>query len=217
ARSILCLPLINQGKLLGVLYLENNLASHVFTSTRLAVLKLLASQAAISLENTRLYGDLQEREAKIRRLVESNIIGIIVSDMEGQIIEANDAFLDMVGYSRHDLVSGRMRWTELTPAEWRAVSQRAVAQLSATGSIQPFEKEYLRKDGSRVPVLIGAAAIEGGRNQNVAFVLDLTERKQAEARQKLLFDERKRAEYLIGQMFESSPDVVCIIGRDYRY
>jgi PAS domain S-box-containing protein len=217
ARSILCLPLINQAKLIGVLYLENSLTPHAFTPTRIAVLKLLASQAAISLENTRLYRDLEEREAKIRRLVDANIIGILVSDLEGQITEANDAFLDMVGYSRDDLVSGRMRWTELTPAEWRAVSQREVAQLRATGSIQPFEKEYFRKNGSRVPVLVGAAAFEGGRSQSVAFVLDLTERKQAEARQKLLFDERKRAEYLTGQMFESSPDVVCIIGRDYRY
>ena len=77
ARSILCLPLINQAKLIGLLYLENNLTPHVFTPTRISVLKLLASQAAISLENTRLYGDLQEREAKIRRLVEANIIGIV--------------------------------------------------------------------------------------------------------------------------------------------
>ena len=93
ARSILCLPLINQAKLIGVLYLENNLASHVFTPARIAVLKLLASQAAISLENTRLYSDLQEREAKIRRLVDANIIGIVIWDLEGRIIEANEAFL----------------------------------------------------------------------------------------------------------------------------
>ena len=78
ARSILCLPLINQAKLIGVLYLENNLAPRVFAPARIAVLKLLASQAAISLENTRLYRDLDEREAKIRRLVDANIIGIFI-------------------------------------------------------------------------------------------------------------------------------------------
>ena len=77
ARSILCLPLVNQAKLIAVLYLENNLAPHVFTSTRIAVLKLLASQAAIFLENTRLYRGLEEREAKIRRLVEADVIGIL--------------------------------------------------------------------------------------------------------------------------------------------
>ena len=119
ARSILCLPLINQAKLVGVLYLENNLTPYVFTPTRIAVLKLLASQAAISLENTRLYRDLEEREAKIRRLVDANIIGICIWNLEGEIIEANEAFLHMAEYSREDLVSGRVRWTDLTPAEWR--------------------------------------------------------------------------------------------------
>jgi len=76
ARSVLCLPLITQAKLIGALYLENNLTPNVFAPARMSALKLLASQAAISLENSRLYGDLQEREAKIRRLVDANIIGI---------------------------------------------------------------------------------------------------------------------------------------------
>ena len=80
ARSILCLPLITQAKLIGALYLENNLAPRVFAPAQLAVLKLLASQAAIALENARLYRDLAEREARIRRLVDANIIGIIILD-----------------------------------------------------------------------------------------------------------------------------------------
>ena len=180
ARSILCLPLINQAKLIGLLYLENNLTPHVFTPTRIAVLKLLASQAAISLENTRLYRDLEEREAKIRRLVDANIIGIFIWNLEGEIIEANEAFLHMVEYSREDLVSGRVRWTDLTPAEWRDRDERAVAELKATGTVQPYEKEYFRKDGSRVPVLVGAAIFEGSENEGVAFVLDLSEQKRAE-------------------------------------
>ena len=85
---ILCLPLINQAKLIAVLYLENNLTPHVFTPARIAVLKLLASQAAISLENTCLYRGLEEREAKIRRLVDANIIGILIWNLEGEIIDA---------------------------------------------------------------------------------------------------------------------------------
>ena len=104
ARSLLSLPLLNQAKLIGVLYLENNLAPRVFTPARIAVLKLLASQAAVALENTRLYRDLEEREAKIRRLVEANIIGIFIFSLDGRIIEANDAFLQMVGYDREDLI-----------------------------------------------------------------------------------------------------------------
>ena len=144
------------------------------------MLKLLASQAAISLENTRLYRDLEEREAKIRRLVEANIIGIFIWNLEGEIIEANDAFLHMVEYSRGDLLSGRLRWTDLTPPEWRDSSERAVAELKATGTLQPYEREYFRKDGSRVPVLIGAAIFEGSENEGVAFVLDLSKQKRAE-------------------------------------
>jgi GAF domain-containing protein len=94
--------MVKQSNLIGVLYLENNLASHAFTPARISVLELLASQAAISLENARLYNDLQERETRIRRLVDSNIIGIFIGDSRGGIIEANEAFLDMLGYSHDD-------------------------------------------------------------------------------------------------------------------
>jgi PAS domain S-box-containing protein len=155
------------------------LTSHAFTPERIAVLDLLAAQAAISLENTRLYSDLQEREAKVRRLIDSNIIGIYIVDLEGLITEANEAFLHMVGYNRDDLVSGRLHWTALTPDGWRDTTERAVAELRVAGSVKPFEKEYLRKDGTRVPVLVGAATFGEG-DQGVAFVLDLSERKEAE-------------------------------------
>ena len=145
------------------------------------MLKLLASQAAISLENTRLYADLQQREAKIRRLVESNIIGVLIWDLEGQFVEANDEFLRIVGYDREDLVSGRLSWSALTPAEWLDRHRRQwTPELRVAGSLQPFEKEYFRKDGSRVPVLVGVASFEESENQGVSFVLDLTERKRGE-------------------------------------
>jgi PAS domain S-box-containing protein len=179
-RSVLCLPLVKQARLIGVLHLENNLASHVFTPARISVLELLASQAAVSLENARLYNDLQEREARVRRLVDSNIIGIVISDFEGRILEANEAFLDIIGYSREDLVLGRLRWTDLTPSEWRDSDGRALAELRVTGTAQPREKEYIRKDGSRVAVLIGSTTFDDREDEGVSFVLDLTGRKKAE-------------------------------------
>jgi PAS domain S-box-containing protein len=182
ARSILCLPLMNQARLTGALYLENNLTARAFSPTRIAVLKLVASQAAISLENARLYRDVAEREAKIRRLVEANIIGIIVWNVAGEVLEANDAFLRMVGYAREDLISGRVRWRDLTPPEIRAESELALAESERSGHATPFEKEYIRKDGTRVPVIVGLASFGDGRQEGVAFVLDLTERKQAEER-----------------------------------
>src|SRR5258705_7307870 len=153
-RSLLCLPLLKQAELIGVLYLENNLASHVFTPSRISVLELLASQAAISLENARLYNDLQEREARIRRLVDSNIVGIVFWDVQGRIIDANQAFLDIVGYAQEELVSGRLLWTELTPAEWRDADEQVIAELKAVGTLQPPEQEYFRKDGTLRPVLV---------------------------------------------------------------
>jgi PAS domain S-box-containing protein len=131
-------------------------------------------------ENVALHGDLLARDRKIRRLVDANIVGIIIWEIEGRILEANDEFLRMVGYDREDLTAGRLHRTSLTPPEWRDRDARTVAELKRIGTAQPFEKEYLRKDASRVPVLIGGAMFEEGTNQGVGFVLDLTERKRAE-------------------------------------
>jgi PAS domain S-box-containing protein len=194
-KSVLCLPIVRQSALIGLLYLENHLLTHAFPPERLTVLEFLASQAAISLENAQLYADLKQenqerkraeeilrdREARIRRLVDSNIIGMFFWDAQGAITEANDAFLQMAGYSRDDLKSGALRWTDVTPQEYRAVDAQALEELSRSGRCTPYEKEVIRKDGSRIPVLIGAALFEESLDTGVAFALDLTERKQGEA------------------------------------
>ena len=119
-------------------------------------------------------------EAKIRRLVEANVVGIVMWNLEGAITGANEAFLRMVQYDIEDIASGRVRWTELTPAEWRDRDEWAITELKTTGIFQTFEKEFFRKDGSRVPVLLGGALFEGDGNDGVAFVLDLTEQKRAQ-------------------------------------
>jgi PAS domain S-box-containing protein len=131
-------------------------------------------------ENIVLHGDLLARDKKIRRLVDANIVGIIIWELDGRIVEANDAFLNMLGYSREDLASGSLNRTDMTPAEWHDRDTHTVTELQQRGTVQPFEKEYFRKDGSRVPVLLGGVVFEQGRNQGVSFVLDLTERKRAE-------------------------------------
>ena len=109
--------------------------------------------------------------------------------LEGAISEANEALLQMVQYNREDIISGRVRWTDLTPPEWRDRDERALADLKATGIFQPFEKECLRKDGSRLPVFIGGALLEGSGNEGVAFVLDLSGQKRAE--EKVLRNEER--------------------------
>ncbi|MDB5866399.1 MAG: multi-sensor signal transduction multi-kinase, partial [Betaproteobacteria bacterium] len=207
-RSVLCLPIVKQTKLVGALYLENNLTPRAFTSDRVAVLELLASQAAISLENARLYADLQqenserkraeealrERDARIRRLVESNIIGVFFWDVAGGITDANDAFLQVVGYSRQDLLSGDVGWSSMTPPEYRAADEKAIEDVMQSGTCQSYEKEFIRGDGRRVAVLIGGAIIERSRGQGVSFVLDLTERKAAEAERARLGQRLRQAE-----------------------
>ena len=119
-------------------------------------------------------------EAKIRRLVDSNIIGIFIWNLDGRIIDANEAYLRIIGYDRGDLIAGRLNWRDLTPPEWSGADDRRAAQLEASETAQPYEKELFRKDGTRVPVLVGAAAFEGGSGEGVGFVLDLTDRKRAE-------------------------------------
>ena len=131
-------------------------------------------------DQVRLVHDIAEREARIRRLVESDIIGIVIWDLDGTLIDANDAFLGMVQYDRREMDAG-LRWLDMTPPEWQEIHGREEAEeLVSTGKMQPREKEFFRKDGSRVPVLIGAACFDGQSRQGVAYILDLTERKRVE-------------------------------------
>jgi PAS domain S-box-containing protein len=194
--SILCLPLshqnqfnqnqLNQGKpkqgeLVGALLLESDSISGGFTPTRIRTLKLVASLAGSALENSRLYGDLRERQANMRCLVDANIIGIYIVDIRGPILESNDAYLHMLGYKRADLASGRLRWTDLTPPEWHDADKLRVERVKRIGHVQPFEKEFFRKDGTRIPVLMGVARFKESRTQAVVFALDMSEQKRAEA------------------------------------
>lgn len=137
--------------------------------------------------------ELATGDKTLFRLVDANIIGVATCDADGRILEANDAYLDMLGYSREDLATGRLAWRDLTPPEWEDVSRRAVAEIQATGRCEAFEKEYLRKDGTRVPVLMASAAIDESQSRIVAFVLDLTARKRADEALKQLENEREAA------------------------
>ncbi|MBE9124360.1 PAS domain S-box protein [Tychonema sp. LEGE 07199] len=123
---------------------------------------------------------LRESETRFRSVVESNMIGIGFWEANGAITEANDALLEMIGYTREDLVSGHIRWPDITPAEYAELDRAAVAQVAAAGSCEPYEKEYIRSDGSRLPILVGAGNLEGCTDKGSFFVLDITDRKQAQ-------------------------------------
>ena len=129
------------------------------------------------------FRDMTERkriEARFRRLVDSNAQGVIFWNKQGQITEANDAFLKLMGYTRADLEASPLNWSAMTPPKYADHDQRALKQIAETGVCLPFEKEYIRKDGKQVPVLIGAAAFADSPDEGVCFMLDLTERKALE-------------------------------------
>ena len=136
--------------------------------------------AAIAIARVRTEEALRASEARSRRLADSDLIGIIFGDVAGSILEANAAFLKMLGYTRAEFVVGGLRWRELTPPGWEAADERAFAEIMAHGECVPFEKEYLHKDGRRVPILLGIAMLEGSRGESVCFVLDMTERKRTQ-------------------------------------
>jgi PAS domain S-box-containing protein len=123
---------------------------------------------------------LRESEARFRRLFDCNIVGIIFADFRGAITQANDLFLQMVGYTQEDLLQGKLRWDEMTPPEYRHLDTLALEQSKEPRVATPWEKEFIRQDGSRVPVLIGGALLDGLDEHVIAFVLNISDRKRVE-------------------------------------
>jgi PAS domain S-box-containing protein len=146
--------------------------------------ELQTSEEEVRLQNEELRSSqsaLQKSEAKLRRLYESGLIGVIFWNMDGVIVDANDKFLEMIGYTRNDLTEDRIDWINMTPPEYRYLDEKSVTELKATGvNKKPFEKEYIRKDGTRIPIIIAGAMLDETRLNGIAIVLDITERKKAE-------------------------------------
>ncbi|MHC5595352.1 MAG: PAS domain-containing hybrid sensor histidine kinase/response regulator [Nostoc sp.] len=124
---------------------------------------------------------LRESEARFRRLFESNLIGVAFWTIDGLIIDANDAFLEVAGYTRDEFATlGRINWRELTPVEYKDLDDRALLELQATGVSRIFEKEYIHRNGKRVAILWGMALLNNSQDKGIAFVLDISDRKLAE-------------------------------------
>lgn len=123
---------------------------------------------------------LQQTQTRLRRLVDSNIIGVAFADKDGTVFEANDEFLRIVGYTQSDLSEGRINLMLMTPHEYKNLLMKTMRRIKLYGSHMPYEKEYLKKDGTKVPVLVGKAQADSKSNEIVALVVDLTERKKLE-------------------------------------
>jgi PAS domain S-box-containing protein len=212
-RSVLCLPLVKQAKLIGVLYLENNLASRVFTPKRLAMLELLASQAAISLDHGRLYAGLRREnsdrskaeealrasEERWRKVFENSSAGIALIAPDGRYITANLALQKMLGYTEEELQ--RLTTLEVTHEEDRAVTEAILAE-SAEGQRRDYrvEKRYRRNDGSVIWADVSTVFVPASGNTPAFFsavIVDITDRKQAE-------EEIKRIRHLEVEMRRAS-------------
>ena len=165
---------------------------------------------------------LRESESRFGRLADSNIIGIIVSDLNGLILEANDAFLRIVGYSQADLRSGRLRWHEITSPEYQQISEQSLQDLRTTGVFTPFEQEYIHKDGSHVPILVSFLMSEG--DTSISSVVDLSERRQAETaqveatlREQALRTEAQIARDHLENVLASINDQFVVLDPQWRY
>jgi PAS domain S-box-containing protein len=152
---------------------------------------------------------LRASEARFRGLLSSNIIGVVFWKLQGEILDANDLFLNMVGYTRDELRQGKMSWKQITPPEHAAADAKAIAELMATGTCLPFEKEYIRKDGSRLSVLIGSALLEEQPRTGSSFVMDISERKQAEER-------LRRSEEKFKTLFGIAPVGISVLDRQHK-
>jgi PAS domain S-box-containing protein len=151
-------------------------------------------------------------EARFTRLADSGMLGIIVTSVDGRVHEINEALLDILGYSREGILSGSVPWNAVTPPEWRDLDERARQQLSSSGTAGLREKEFVRKDGSRVPVLVGSAMLEGEDKECISFVLDLRGSRQIEAAVKHL-GEARASEATFRGFVEAAPDSVVVANR----
>ncbi|HEY9821210.1 MAG TPA: PAS domain S-box protein, partial [Candidatus Sericytochromatia bacterium] len=175
-----------------------------------AIFQDVSEQQAALRERQRVEQALRESESRLRGLLEANLIGIIIGDFQGNILEVNDAWLATLGYTREEVLSPEVNFLEITPPEFRHLDEQAMAQMKQVGRHAPFEKEYIRKDGRRVPVLIGTAYLGGPNNLGVGFLIDLTERKRLES-------ELQQREQQFKMVAENAPDIISRIDAEFRH
>lgn len=158
-------------------------------------MRIVGSTTSID-DRKRTEAALRQSESLFRGVFESNLIGIVFWNIQGQITDANDTFLQMTGYSRAELQAGTIYYSDITPAEYHELDAKKFETLQTTGTYTPIEKEYICKDGSRIPILVGCAFLPGSQEQGVAFVLDISEQKQLQQEREslLLREQAARAE-----------------------
>jgi two-component system cell cycle sensor histidine kinase/response regulator CckA len=141
---------------------------------------LLVRTIRHAIERSGLRADLRRRDAEWRTISQAGILGVYQWTMDGAFTQANDTFLKWVGYSEDDLACGKVRWADMTPPEYRGLVEKSIQEVRATGKWTPYEKEFTRKDGSRIQIMVGGMLFEGSKELGVGFAIDLTEKKKAD-------------------------------------
>jgi len=229
-RSAVGVPLLAADRLVGVVHVGSAVARS-FSADEVRLLQLVGERIALAIDRAQLYtaeqtarkdaeaarraaeialARTQASEARFRRLVEAGTIGIVVAG--ASIIEANDAFLQMVGYAPADVVAGTIPWRTLAAPEYAEVTARAITELLATGTCTPFETAFVRRDGSQVPALVGAALLEREPPQVVAYVVDLTERKWLERER----EEARASELAVREVTQHMDEFLATASHDLR-
>jgi PAS domain S-box-containing protein len=159
---------------------------------------------------------LRQSDARFRRLIESNLIGVILWNVDGRITDANGKFLEMLGYERKDIDEGILRWDTITPPEWREQDKRGLDEISQQGTSGPFEKEFFHKNGSKIAVVLGNALLEGSKQQGISFVLGIVEQKAMEAQKEELLKREKAARESAEQANRFKDEFLTVLSHELR-
>lgn len=169
----------------------------------------IAQRQQAEAEREKALYELRDSEARFKHLVEFNMLGIMLADTNGKIMEANEALLKIVGYTREELLLGKVDWNEMTPPEYRHLDELAVEQLRMTRFFTPFEKEYICKNGNRIHVLSGGVLLDGSPSDFVCFVLDISDRVSADAEIRKALEQEK-------QLNELKSRFVSMVSHEFR-
>lgn len=153
--------------------------------------------------------NLQNAYSRLRGFVDSNIVGVIIATPDGEILEANNYYLDIIGYSREELNNREINWRKLTPSEWLPADEKAINEMRNTGKCTPYEKEYLRRDGTRVSILLSDALLQGKDEQIIAFAIDITKRKEIERE---LIESKAKYQFMV----ENTNDILWTMNPDFN-
>ncbi|MBS2018910.1 MAG: PAS domain S-box protein [Deltaproteobacteria bacterium] len=209
SHSVILVPLRTGARVIGQLVLARfRKAALPFDALDLDLVEGLADHAALAIERARSHH-------RFTTLAESDVLGIAITDLDGRLFEVNDAVASITGYDREELLSGSVSWRTLTAPEWGATDEKATAELRATGRAPLRYEEYIRKDGQRIPVLIGSAVLDTVTNEVISYLLDASGSDRIEGAMKDLRDARA-SEELFRSFLEATPDAIVILDATRR-